>query len=405
MQMADMQKNEKSVDLDTVSGCLTDGLGQNKPLKTQMASLPEEQGDGPLQTEPGLLSMPCLLLESQTDSPESQPTSTESVKLLSSGQTYESDSSNQCMPSPTSSGHMADSDTLSSGEEDASTQSVALGTAEEDTPTLQAPDQTATGVRKSRRIRSESEPSSTTAMAAKKNRWQPNKGERQPNGRHTKAIVHWSQKQKDRMRSLRQKREAAARKKHSLLQDSSTSDSDMTCDSSSGSSDDVEEASGSRETFIAGRPAGLSRTEGSVGGAGQTPGLVGSSASWDRNGLGSVLEEAMTRFAVMQRRTEERFRVWMELTQLHSDKESSNHSSDPRDPKWHEQRAPRPPTPNSLLPSSEPREHTEPCVNHLQNVNTELIPLNNNPSQLDSQNGNLSAQETKLNQYEKSILD
>ncbi|XP_036382737.1 uncharacterized protein C18orf25 homolog [Megalops cyprinoides] len=398
MQMADVQKNEDSLD----------GLGQNKPLKTQMASLPEKQGDGPLRTEPGLLSMPCLLLESQTDAPESQPTSTESVKLLSSDQTYESDSSNQCMPSPTSSGHMADSDTLSSGEEDASTQSGALGPAEEDIPTLQAPDQTATGVRKARRIRSESEASCTTAMVAKKNRWQPSEGERQPNGRRAKAIVHWSRKQKDRIRTLRQKREAAARKKHSLLQDSSTSDSDMTCDSSSASSDDVEEASGSREAFITGRPAGFSFTEGSVGGAGQTLGLVGSRACWDRNSLGSVLEEAMTRFAVMQRRTEERFRVWMELTQLHSDKESSNHSSDPRDLTRHEgqQRAPRPPTPNSLLPSSEPREHTEPYVNHLQNVSTELIPLNNNPSQLDSQNGNLSEQDTKLNQYEsKSILD
>jgi hypothetical protein len=44
--------------------------------------------------------------------------------------------------------------------------------------------------------------------------------------------------------------------------------------------------------------------------------------SWDRNNIGSVLEEAMTRFAVMQRQTEERFRVWMEkLTRLDSDDE------------------------------------------------------------------------------------
>lgn len=41
-------------------------------------------------------------------------------------------------------------------------------------------------------------------------------------------------------------------------------------------------------------------------------------------GLGGVLEEALTRFAVMQRQTEEHFRVWMDrLARLHSDSEQS----------------------------------------------------------------------------------
>lgn len=63
-----------------------------------------------------LSSMPCLLMELRRDSSESQLASTESDKPTT-GRVYESDSSNHCMLSPSSSGHLADSDTLSSVEE------------------------------------------------------------------------------------------------------------------------------------------------------------------------------------------------------------------------------------------------------------------------------------------------
>ena len=56
---------------------------------------------------------------------------------------------------------------------------------------------------------------------------------------------------------LRQKRAAAARKKYNLLQGSSTSDSDLTCDSSTSSSEDAEEVSGSSETITAEIPGHL----------------------------------------------------------------------------------------------------------------------------------------------------
>ncbi|CAH7087885.1 8030462N17Rik [Phodopus roborovskii] len=168
-----------------------------------------------------LSSMPCLLMELRRDSSESQLASTESDKPTA-GRVYESDSSNHCMLSPSSSGHLADSDTLSSVEENEPSQAeVAVGG---DTSGVSG----ATVGRKSRRSRSESE---TSTMAAKKNRQSSDK----QNGRVTKVKGHRSQKHKERIRLLRQKREAAARKKYNLLQDSSTSDSDLTCDSSTSS--------------------------------------------------------------------------------------------------------------------------------------------------------------------------
>lgn len=184
-----------------------------------------------------LSSMPCLLMELRRDSSESQLASTESDKPAG-GRVYESDSSNHCMLSPSSSGHLADSDTLSSAEENEPCQAE---TAAEGDPS--AVSGAAVG-RKSRRSRSESE---TSAMAAKKNRQSSDK----QNGRVTKVKGHRSQKHKERIRLLRQKREAAARKKYNLLQDSSTSDSDLTCDSSTSSSDDDEEVSGSSKTITA----------------------------------------------------------------------------------------------------------------------------------------------------------
>ncbi|XP_015686832.1 uncharacterized protein C18orf25 homolog, partial [Protobothrops mucrosquamatus] len=171
---------------------------------------------------------------------ESQLASTESDKPTA-GRVYESDSSNHCMLSPSSSGHLADSDTLSSAEEAAPGQAETA--AVEGDPSAVS---LSTPGRKSRRSRSESETSST--MAAKKNRQSSDK----QNGRVAKVKGHRSQKHKERIRLLRQKREAAARKKYNLLQDSSTSDSDLTCDSSTSSSeDDDEEVSGSSKTITA----------------------------------------------------------------------------------------------------------------------------------------------------------
>ncbi|XP_063280654.1 protein ARK2N-like isoform X2 [Prinia subflava] len=189
-----------------------------------------------------LSSMPCLLMELRRDSSESQLASTESDRPMG-GRVYESDSSNHCMLSPSSSGHLADSDTLSSAEENEPCQAEA---AVEGDPSAMSG---ATVRRKSRRSRSESE---TSTMAAKKNRQSSDK----QNGRATKVKGHRSQKHKERIRLLRQKREAAARKKYNLLQDSSTSDSDLTCDSSTSSSDDDEEVSGSSKTITAEIPDG-----------------------------------------------------------------------------------------------------------------------------------------------------
>ncbi|XP_040511143.1 uncharacterized protein C18orf25 isoform X3 [Gallus gallus] len=185
--------------------------------------------------------MPCLLMELRRDSSESQLASAESDKATD-GQVYESDSYNPCMLSPSSSGHMADSDTLSSTEENEPCQAEA---AVEGDPS--GISRAAVG-RKSRRSRSESE---TSTMAAKKNRQSSDK----QNDRVTKVKGHRSQKHRERIRLLRQKREAAARKKYSLLQDSSTSDSDLTCDSSTSSSHD-EEVSVRSKTITAEIPDG-----------------------------------------------------------------------------------------------------------------------------------------------------
>ncbi|XP_040192327.1 uncharacterized protein C18orf25 homolog isoform X2 [Rana temporaria] len=204
------------------------------------ASLKDNAQDVPDSS--GLSSMPCLLMELRRDSSESQLASTESDKPTA-GRVYESDSSNHCMLSPSSSGHLADSDTLSSAEEAEPRRPEAI------TEGCDAASQGAAVARKSRRSRSESE---TSTMAAKKNRQSSDK----QNGRVTKVKGHRSQKHKERIRLLRQKREAAARKKYNLLQDSSTSDSDLTCDSSTSSSDDDEEVSGSSKTITAEIPDG-----------------------------------------------------------------------------------------------------------------------------------------------------
>ncbi|XP_061554597.1 uncharacterized protein C18orf25 homolog isoform X1 [Phycodurus eques] len=265
MKMADSEK--EFVDAECPSEHLDEAQSattsvHDEHLKTETttstSSPPrEKQDDSPLHTEgeQSLLSMPCLMKELRRDSPESQQASTGSEKPASR-HIYESDSSNPCMLSPSSSGHLADSDTLSSGAEGGGEEAQ---TKMEADPSKEA-DRQPSG-RKSRRSRSESE-APPNAMAAKKNRCQPvmagaSGPEKQINGKQAKVKGHRSQKHKERMRLLRQKREAAARKKYNLLQDSSTSDSELTCDSSTSSSDDDDDnTSGGSKTIKTDIPDG-----------------------------------------------------------------------------------------------------------------------------------------------------
>ncbi|XP_034095576.1 uncharacterized protein C18orf25 homolog isoform X3 [Gymnodraco acuticeps] len=270
MKMADSDKAEDFVDAESPTECLdeaqsTTGSAQDEHLKTETttstSSPPrEKEADSPLNTEGelSLLSMPCLMKELRRDSPESQHTSTGSDKPASL-HIDESDSSNPCMMSPSSSGHLADSDTLSSGEEGATPSTAKdeegnMDTTNDGQATGKQSSSSATGGRKARRLRSESE-MPQNALAAKKNRCQPTVvaaggPEKQTNGKLAKVKGHRSQKHKERIRLLRQKREAAARKKYNLLQDSSTSDSELTCDSSTSSSeDDDDDTSGGSKTI------------------------------------------------------------------------------------------------------------------------------------------------------------
>ncbi|KAG9471949.1 hypothetical protein GDO78_022082 [Eleutherodactylus coqui] len=244
MKMEAVSKDEQLLDSEVpphVTQEKADSQAEEGALDLQSPSL-KEDGAEDIPDSSGLASMPCLLMELRRDSSESQLASTESDKPTT-GRVYESDSSNHCMLSPSSSGHLADSDTLSSAEENESRRPEAI------TEGCDAASQGAAVARKSRRSRSESE---TSTMAAKKNRQSSDK----QNGRVTKIKGHRSQKHKERIRLLRQKREAAARKKYNLLQDSSTSDSDLTCDSSTSSSDEDEEVSGSSKTITAEIPDG-----------------------------------------------------------------------------------------------------------------------------------------------------
>lgn len=223
--LEETEASSKGVDIKSGETCKED---DGSFPKETAAKLTKENSEHPLKTS-GQSVEPCLLMELGQDSSESQLPSAESDKQTP-GRTYDSDSSNQCMVSPSSSGHLADSDTLSSAEENEAPQANVA--AEEDPTGGSGP---SVG-RKSRRSRSESE---TSTMAPKKNRSSNDK----QNGRVSKVRT---QKQKERIRLLRQKREAAARKKYTLLQDSSTSDSDLTCDSSTSSSDDEVSGNGKR---------------------------------------------------------------------------------------------------------------------------------------------------------------
>ncbi|XP_075441687.1 protein ARK2N isoform X3 [Ascaphus truei] len=243
MKMEAVGKSEELLDSEVppqITQQKVDTQAEDGSLEIEASSPKDGAQDVPDSS--GLSSMPCLLMELRRDSSESQLASTESDKPTA-GRVYESDSSNHCMLSPSSSGHLADSDTMSSADENETLNPEAI--TEGGDPAIQG---AAVG-RKSRRSRSESE---TSTMAAKKNRQSSDK----QNGRVAKIKGHRSQKHKERIRLLRQKREAAARKKYNLLQDSSTSDSDLTCYSSSSSSDEDEEVSGSSKTITAEIPDG-----------------------------------------------------------------------------------------------------------------------------------------------------
>ncbi|XP_069779885.1 protein ARK2N isoform X2 [Narcine bancroftii] len=341
--------------------------------------LTKENSEHPLKTSV-LFVEPCLLMDLGQDSSESQLPSADSDKQAL-GRTYDSDSSNQCMISPSSSGHLADSDTLSSVEENEAPQANVV--VEEDPTGGSGP---AIG-RKSRRSRSESE---TSTMAPKKNRSSNDK----QNGRVSKVRT---QKQKERIRLLRQKREAAARKKYTLLQDSSTSDSDLTCDSSTSSSEDEVSGNGKR-TISAEIPAANTRAEGSAGTAAQMAGLLDSGISWERNCIGNVLEEAMNCFAEMQRQTEERFRMWMEkLTRLDTD-EDAKQQPNRHEPKISTSGTPVPPNQPSTFMHlssnhSHPQQSHNPYMNNQPNVDCTpayQMSFNNNPSTGFQENGNSS---------------
>ncbi|KAM8873450.1 protein ARK2N isoform 1-T1 [Synchiropus picturatus] len=278
MKMADSEKSEEFIDAEGPQQCLEAAQTaatstQDEQLKTETTSTSSpprgKEADSPLHTEgeQSILSMPCLMNELRRDSQESQQASTGSEKPASR-QVYESDSSNPCMLSPSSSGHLADSDTVSSGEDGAPPPAeVEEGENTEVSNNLEKAgakqtSSTASGGRKSRRSRSESE-TPPNAMAAKKNRCQAHVveaaggQEKQTNGKLSKVKGHRSQKHKERMRLLRQKREAAARKKYNLLQDSSTSDSELTCDSSTSSSEDEDDdTSGGSKTIKTDIPDG-----------------------------------------------------------------------------------------------------------------------------------------------------
>ncbi|XP_076836432.1 protein ARK2N isoform X2 [Brachyhypopomus gauderio] len=217
--MADPQQANALPECPTEGGATAEEQDMSLRPETSPTSSPtcEESVSGRSPAEPqppGLLSMPCLLKELRRDSSPEQHLETVPASTAAQLRPQEDSDSSICLRSPSSSGHLGDSDTLSSAEE-----------AAEPTPA------TAAGGRKSsRRSRSESD-ASGAAMAAKKNRCQ----EKQVNGRG-RGRGPRSQRQKERMRLLRQKREAAARRKPDLLQDSSTSDSDITAHSSSSSS-------------------------------------------------------------------------------------------------------------------------------------------------------------------------
>ncbi|XP_059381826.1 protein ARK2N-like isoform X3 [Carassius carassius] len=208
--MTDAQKANELPECTTEGGATTEEQDMSLRQETTPTSSPtcEEPISSPdKQPAPSLLSMPCLLDELHRDSAAGQPQETDPPLAANQSCAREDSDSSVCQRSPSSSGNLGDSD--SSAEE--------------------APAPVQTAGRKSRRSHSESDTPSVT-MAAKKNRCH----QKQVNGR-VRVRAPRSQQQKQRMRQLRQKREAAVRRKPDVLQDSSTSDSDITAHSSSSS--------------------------------------------------------------------------------------------------------------------------------------------------------------------------
>lgn len=106
----------------------------------------------------------------------------------------------------------------------------------------------------------------------------------------------------------------------------------------------------------------------------------------------------MTRFAVMQRQTEERFRIWMErLAHLDSDNESSKRSSDALEGQQHPSQEPRSSLPSSYLPSSESAETMAAYILAQENNSLTPAPINNNVlPEMVTQNGNLGVPDPGL---------
>ncbi|TSK72018.1 hypothetical protein Baya_3002 [Bagarius yarrelli] len=292
--MAEGQKATELPECEATSDSLDlslkpEALSSSSPTYEVPVSMPSPSRPTP----PGLLSMPCLLKELHQDSstealPSEKGPSTSVIQLCP----QEDSDSSACLRSPSSSGHLGDSDTLSSLEE----VDVELADAKPAPSSQSHP----TPRKSSRRSRSESDASAGVSMVAKKNRCQ----EKQPNGGRIRERGKRSQRHKERIRLLRQKREAVAKRKSRTLEDSSTSDSDATAHSSSSAST----ASSDNEGDTLHPPAGRRG-----------------------NSMGGVLEEALTRVAAAQRRTEERFRAWMErISRLHSgDDDERSYSGNP----------------------------------------------------------------------------
>lgn len=103
----------------------------------------------------------------------------------------------------------------------------------------------------------------------------------------------------------------------------------------------------------------------------------------------------MTRFAVMQRQTEERFRIWMEkLAHLDSDNDSSKRSSDAPEGQQGARLSP----PSSFLPSSESAETMAAYMLARENNTLTSAPINNNNilPEVVAQNGNLGVPDPGL---------
>ncbi|XP_039535157.1 uncharacterized protein C18orf25 homolog isoform X1 [Pimephales promelas] len=373
--MTDAQKANELPQCPTEGGATEEQMPlrpETTPTSSPACEEPISSQSPDKQPTPGLLSMPCLLKELHRDSAPGQPQETDPPPTAAQSCPREDSDSSVCLRSPSSSGHLGDSDTLSSAEEKAT------------------PAQTAG--KKSRRSHSESD-TSTIAMAAKKNRCQ----EKQVNGR-VRVRGPRSQRQKLRMRQLRQKREAAARRKPDVLQDSSTSDSDITAHSSSSSpltasSDNEGETINSHAPVLMHDippfeqmqinwreiiPAGHRRADAS-GASAHGRGQLGMGMA--SGSLGGVLEEALTRFAAMQRQTEERFRVWMDrLTRMHSDDDLS--SSENPEGRSHV---------SSFLPSSESQETL--AAYQMARLSAITVPP---PSQTAGLNGNAEPSEPNV---------